>query len=257
MVQKKYPHIFQMALYGDAYHNEYNLQRAKYVDAVSVTDKNALIHPNMFWFPPQVFSDYFDNHNIGDIPWENRAYAVVFCGNNRGNRKEILDYLHRNNIPIDVWGTGWEGSVFNYHAPCTVEESFEIYKKAKIVLNEFIDDYCYYSGVKSCKKNMDDFFQYPCCQNKSCPKFKPKDAYCSDRLMISAYSGTPIMVTKKNGLESILELDSECIIVNKKNIVEKTKAMLNNKNMASEIGRKAQEKVRQFNFEKLLEKFLT
>ena len=75
--------------------------------------------------------------------------------------------------------------------------------------------------------------------------------------MISAYSGTPIMVTKKNGLESILELDSECIIVNKKNIVEKTKAMLNNKNMASEIGRKAQEKVRQFNFEKLLEKFLT
>ena len=178
----------------------------------------------------------------------------VFCGSNKDNRYDILLHLHKQGINIDVWGEGWEGSPFRTHPQCSILESFVIYKHAKLVLNEMIDDYCYHNGFNRCEKNQTAFYS-SYCQNRACKYYTEKVSYTSNRLLIAAYSETPLVTFYNKGLERILTPDKACVVVTMESMGSMIKSLLMNKSLTIDIGKQARHEVRRFSFETLLEIF--
>ena len=195
-IKEKHPGIRLTAHYGDAYYNEYNHSRLKYLDAFHTSNYANVTGPQAYWRPCCVLQRWIKT------PIEIKKYDVVFIGNNySGLRRKYLNEINKR-YRLDVWGKGWEG--FNNHGQCTIEESIDIYRSAKVVLSEFSGDYCRHSHMGGkCAKGQTSLYRRILCNNKDCPTFAPNICYFSNRVVNALASGSQVVTSYRTGMELI------------------------------------------------------
>ena len=72
-------------------------------------------------------------------------YPRVFVGNARGIRRNVTEWCERNDITLHVWGTGWDrlypdSRNLIFHDPAPYDQVPEIYRHAKVILNDHYED---------------------------------------------------------------------------------------------------------------------
>ncbi len=139
---------------------------------------------------------------------------VVYCGNHYGQslvgsdiREASVRTLHEAGIAIGVVGSGWDGKGLPVLGQCKVKQQVHVYRRAKVVL--------------------------------SVNHFPDLKGYHGDRTITAMASGTPVVQRWFPDID--LEFDDErdlMVFMDEKELVEKTKLLLDNESMRTELGKR-------------------
>lgn len=101
---------------------------SQFADLILVAEKNEVLRYLPYNFNTINFSISFDIKSYNNN--EEKNIDVLFIGNlNRPNRANLINYLQRNNIDIQIYGIG------SKNGPIVEKEMYLLYKKSKITLN--------------------------------------------------------------------------------------------------------------------------
>lgn len=139
---------------------------------------------------------------------------VVYCGNNYGQslvgsdvREAAIRTLHDAGISIGIVGDGWGEKGLTVLGKCKVKQQIHVYRRAKVVL--------------------------------SVNHFPDLKGYHGDRTITAMASGTPVVQRWFPNIDAEFDDDRELLVfMDEKELVEKTKLLLDNDSMRKELGRR-------------------
>lgn len=248
-IRQLLPNVRMTAFYGDVYHTEYNNLRLKYIDCLYASSYTHVTFENSHYSPCPIKKEWLSDINTP------KKYDIVFCGNNYSPyRNSVLKKLDQK-YNLHIWGDGWRGFK-NNHGICTIEQSLEHYRGAKIILADVVGDYCRHSHVDNrCNLNYSNYFQNKVCRNYQCPHFQPHIMYFSNRMIVSLASGTPVVSSYRAGMELMLDNYENIVWYNNINEIDSIlKTLLANESDRERIGNKGKIFASNYTFDDLIRK---
>lgn len=71
-------------------------------------------------------------------------HDVIFVGNTRGEKRQLITWCEKHHIPVDIWGVGWskffkENEYLHFHGQMDYDELPELYRHSRVTLNDHFD----------------------------------------------------------------------------------------------------------------------